>query len=179
MTSRQQRQGLLYYLDKNKACQSTKQPVHEVHSSSFGLHTASYYQFGLYALITNYANRLGIGKVELEEVNPHLRGGRVENHLGKTTPSSPNRDLNLDLPVLGGRAQHDKRGEWKTILEKNNLSAPDLDLNLNLPVIGSLVYHESSALDHAATEVGRSIIEERYGEVKVLADGCVASRCLA
>nr|CAD7575154.1 unnamed protein product [Timema californicum] len=27
-----------------------------------------------------------IGKVELEEVNPHLRGGRVENHLGKTTP---------------------------------------------------------------------------------------------
>nr|CAD7262439.1 unnamed protein product [Timema shepardi] len=25
-------------------------------------------------------------KVKLEEVNPHLRGGRVENHLGKTTP---------------------------------------------------------------------------------------------
>nr|CAD7576505.1 unnamed protein product [Timema californicum] len=24
--------------------------------------------------------------VELEEMNPHLRGGRVENHLGKTTP---------------------------------------------------------------------------------------------
>nr|CAD7202039.1 unnamed protein product [Timema douglasi] len=34
----------------------------------------------------------GIGKVELEEVNPHLRGGRVESHLGKTTPSSPDRD---------------------------------------------------------------------------------------
>nr|CAD7574582.1 unnamed protein product [Timema californicum] len=50
----------------------------------------------------------GIGKVELEEVNPHLRGGRVENHLGKTSPSSPNRDSNLDLPVLGSRAQHDK-----------------------------------------------------------------------
>nr|CAD7259924.1 unnamed protein product [Timema shepardi] len=30
-----------------------------------------------------------------------MEGGRVENHLGKTTPSSPNRDLNLDLPVLG------------------------------------------------------------------------------
>nr|CAD7424604.1 unnamed protein product [Timema monikensis] len=39
-------------------------------------------------------------QVELEEVNPHLRGGRVENHLGKTTPSSPDRDSNLDLPVL-------------------------------------------------------------------------------
>nr|CAD7266286.1 unnamed protein product [Timema shepardi] len=48
-------------------------------------------------------------KVELEEVNPHLRGGRVENHLGKTTPSSPDRDSNLDLPVLSSRAQHDKR----------------------------------------------------------------------
>nr|CAD7407567.1 unnamed protein product [Timema poppensis] len=45
--------------------------------------------------------------VELEEVNPHLREGRVENHLGKTTPSSPERDSNLDLPVLGSRAQHD------------------------------------------------------------------------
>nr|CAD7430328.1 unnamed protein product [Timema monikensis] len=74
-----------------------------------GIRTASYYPFGLYALNTNYANGLGIGKVELEEVNPHLRGGRVENHLGKTTPSSPDRDSNLDLLVLGGRAQHDKR----------------------------------------------------------------------
>nr|CAD7393764.1 unnamed protein product [Timema cristinae] len=47
--------------------------------------------------------------VELEEVNPHLRGGRVENRLGKSTPSSPDRDSNLDLPVLSSRAQHDKR----------------------------------------------------------------------
>nr|CAD7399522.1 unnamed protein product [Timema poppensis] len=51
----------------------------------------------------------GIPVVELEEVNPHLRGGRVENHLGKTTPSSPDQDSNLDLPVLSGRAQHDSR----------------------------------------------------------------------
>nr|CAD7394469.1 unnamed protein product [Timema cristinae] len=71
--------------------------------------TASYYPFGLYALSTNYVNELGIGMVELEEVNPHLRGGRVENHLGKTTPSSPDRDSNLDLPVLSSRAQHDNR----------------------------------------------------------------------
>nr|CAD7195761.1 unnamed protein product [Timema douglasi] len=51
----------------------------------------------------------GIGKVELEEVNPHLRGGRVENHVGKTTPSSPDRDSNLDLHVLSSRAKHDSR----------------------------------------------------------------------
>nr|CAD7428361.1 unnamed protein product [Timema monikensis] len=50
-----------------------------------------------------------IGKVELEEVSPHLRRGRVENHLGKTTPSSLDRDSNLDLPVLSSRAQHDLR----------------------------------------------------------------------
>nr|CAD7394054.1 unnamed protein product [Timema cristinae] len=48
-------------------------------------------------------------KIELEEVNPHLRGGRVENRLGKPTPSSPDRDSNLDLPVLSSRAKHDKR----------------------------------------------------------------------
>nr|CAD7404552.1 unnamed protein product [Timema poppensis] len=51
---------------------------------------------------------IGSPQVELEEVNPHLRGGRVENHLG-TPPSSPYRDSNLDLPVLSSRAQHDKR----------------------------------------------------------------------
>nr|CAD7577541.1 unnamed protein product [Timema californicum] len=39
-------------------------------------------------------------KKQFEEVNPHLRGGRMENHLGKTTPLSPDRDSNLDLPVL-------------------------------------------------------------------------------
>nr|CAD7401034.1 unnamed protein product [Timema poppensis] len=50
-----------------------------------------------------------IGKVELEEVNPHLREGRVENNLGKTTPSSPDRDSNLDPLVFSSRAQHDKR----------------------------------------------------------------------
>nr|CAD7392237.1 unnamed protein product [Timema cristinae] len=33
--------------------------------------------------------RKRIGKVELEEVNPHLRGGRVENHLGKPPPVHP------------------------------------------------------------------------------------------
>ncbi|CAG2063853.1 unnamed protein product, partial [Timema podura] len=48
-----------------------------------------------------------LGGLNLKEVNPHLRGGEVENHLGKTSPSSPDRDSNLDLPVLGGRAQHD------------------------------------------------------------------------
>nr|CAD7394602.1 unnamed protein product [Timema cristinae] len=36
--------------------------------------------------------------VELEEVNPHLRGGRVENHLGKTTPVHPTEIRTLISP---------------------------------------------------------------------------------
>nr|CAD7432029.1 unnamed protein product [Timema monikensis] len=46
-----------------------------------------------------------LGRLNLEEVNPHLCGGKVENHQGKTTPSSPNRDSNFDLHVLGSIAQ--------------------------------------------------------------------------
>nr|CAD7262857.1 unnamed protein product [Timema shepardi] len=80
----------------------------------------------------------GIGKVELEEVNPHLRGGRVENHLGKTTPSSPDRDSNLDLPVLGSRAQHDKRN-YKTKLKEIDKVMRPVDIEhsqgLNLRVL--------------------------------------------
>nr|CAD7202249.1 unnamed protein product [Timema douglasi] len=33
-------------------------------------------------------------------------GRRVERHLGKATPSSPDRDSNLNLLILGSRAQH-------------------------------------------------------------------------
>nr|CAD7587579.1 unnamed protein product [Timema genevievae] len=42
-----------------------------------------------------------------QEVNPPLRGGRVKNHLGKTTPSSPERNSNLDLPVFDSLSQHE------------------------------------------------------------------------
>nr|CAD7400793.1 unnamed protein product [Timema poppensis] len=50
-----------------------------------------------------------LGRLNFEEVNPHLCGGRVEHHLGKTTPSSPNGDSNLNLPVLGSLAHHKTR----------------------------------------------------------------------
>nr|CAD7442726.1 unnamed protein product [Timema bartmani] len=48
-----------------------------------------------------------LGRLNLEEVNPHLRGGKVKNHLGNTTPRSPDRDSNLNLPVLSSLAQHE------------------------------------------------------------------------
>nr|CAD7441952.1 unnamed protein product [Timema bartmani] len=36
-----------------------------------------------------------------QEVYPHLRGGRVKNQFVKTTLSTPDRDSNLNLPVIG------------------------------------------------------------------------------
>nr|CAD7259581.1 unnamed protein product [Timema shepardi] len=53
--------------------------------------------------------RISIGnkKVKLTEVNPHLHGGIVGNHLGETTLSTSDRDLNLDLFVLSSLAQHE------------------------------------------------------------------------
>nr|CAD7198540.1 unnamed protein product [Timema douglasi] len=46
------------------------------------------------------------GGLNLEEVNQHFRGLRGETHLGKTNPSSTDRDLNLDLLVLGSQANY-------------------------------------------------------------------------
>nr|CAD7447587.1 unnamed protein product [Timema bartmani] len=56
------------------------------------------------------------------EVNPHLCGGIAENHLGKTTLSSPNRDSNLNLLVLGSRAQHETSGFANYATEAEQLS---------------------------------------------------------
>nr|CAD7398484.1 unnamed protein product [Timema cristinae] len=42
-----------------------------------------------------------------EELYPHLRKGRVENYFIKTTLRTPDRDLNLDLPVIDCLVQHE------------------------------------------------------------------------
>nr|CAD7573761.1 unnamed protein product [Timema californicum] len=49
------------------------------------------------------------GRLEDEYILGDIVGRKRENRLGKTTPSSPDRDSNLDLSVLGGRSQLDKR----------------------------------------------------------------------
>nr|CAD7587795.1 unnamed protein product [Timema genevievae] len=53
--------------------------------------------------------RKELRRLNIEEVNPHLPGKKVENHLGNNPPSlsSPKQDLNLDLPVLCSLAQHE------------------------------------------------------------------------
>nr|CAD7202666.1 unnamed protein product [Timema douglasi] len=120
--------------------------------------TASYYPFRLYALSTNYSNGLGTGKVELEEVNPHLRGGRVENHLGNPPPSSPDRDSNLDLPVLSSRAQHDKRvlslRTSPSLIKQHGVHLTEIRTSISPSSAAEL--NTTSALANYATEAGHN-----------------------
>nr|CAD7456855.1 unnamed protein product [Timema tahoe] len=66
-----------------------------------------------------------------------MRGGRVENNLGKTTSSSFNRDSNLDLSVLGSLAKHKtsmlanyttEAAKIIALLVNNNDSGGDVDI---------------------------------------------------
>nr|CAD7575305.1 unnamed protein product [Timema californicum] len=80
--------------------------------------------------------------VELEEVNPHLSGGRVENHLGKTTPSSPDRDSNLDLPVLSSRAQHDKRLANVLVVLSSTAEDGEIEVRISGGLFKNMVFYE-------------------------------------
>ncbi|CAG2062213.1 unnamed protein product, partial [Timema podura] len=50
--------------------------------------------------------RYRIGKVEFRGSEPASVEGEWKTYLGKTTPSSPDRDSNLNLPFLYSLAQH-------------------------------------------------------------------------
>nr|CAD7445996.1 unnamed protein product [Timema bartmani] len=69
------------------------------------------WSFEVFDAALPYIPPIELRRLAFRGSEPHLRGGRVENHLGKTTPSSPDRDSNLDLPVLGSRAQYD----WRSV----------------------------------------------------------------
>nr|CAD7575918.1 unnamed protein product [Timema californicum] len=103
--------GQLRYLDPGHSVQFLDNPAGNGTSGSPSVSPQANYTDKAVAAIR-------IGKVELEEVNPHLRGGRMENHLGKTTPSSPNRDSNLDLPVLSSRAST-QQAHWESKCQEN------------------------------------------------------------
>nr|CAD7452365.1 unnamed protein product [Timema tahoe] len=63
--------------------------------------------FVIFNISVLFPETVDLRMLNIEEVKAHLCGGRVENHLGKTTSSKPDRDSNLDLPVLGSLAQHE------------------------------------------------------------------------
>nr|CAD7452827.1 unnamed protein product [Timema tahoe] len=58
-------------------------------------------------LSTNYANGLGMGKVGFRRSEPAFVWRESTKSLGENHPSSLNRDLNLDISVLGSLAQHE------------------------------------------------------------------------
>nr|CAD7443146.1 unnamed protein product [Timema bartmani] len=114
------------------------------------------------------AIEMGIGKVEFRGSEPAFAWRESENHLVKTTSSSPDRDSNLDLPVLGGLAQHDWQYEYvrgsepafawrenENHLVKTTSSSPDRDSNLDLLVLGGLAQHDwrVSQLRHRGGEL--------------------------
>nr|CAD7423422.1 unnamed protein product [Timema monikensis] len=70
------------HLDNTKECEKSLMCVYKLCKVDFRY-------WGLQTRVERFLQDIRIGKVELEEVNPHLRGGRVENHLGKTTPVHP------------------------------------------------------------------------------------------
>nr|CAD7445722.1 unnamed protein product [Timema bartmani] len=61
-----------------------------------------------YKLPSEFHHIAGLGRLYLEEVYPHLYGGRVENHSGKTTLSTSDQDSNLDLLVIGSIVYHER-----------------------------------------------------------------------
>nr|CAD7392126.1 unnamed protein product [Timema cristinae] len=82
------------------------------------------------------SHKHGIGKVELEEVNPHLRGGSVENHLGTPAPqvhpteirTSTSPSSAVELNTTSALANYATEGVQRLrILEANicDLSSPE------------------------------------------------------
>nr|CAD7261547.1 unnamed protein product [Timema shepardi] len=143
------------YLVLTDSSQLTYDSQHLVHPTEIrtSISPSSAVELNTTSALANYATEAGIVKVEIEEANPHLRGGRVGNHLGKTTPSSPDRDSNLDLPVLSSRAQHDKRilvaGLWTVLVARECQGASILGV-FPFPV-KSMVILFTSLMEELAT----------------------------
>nr|CAD7397513.1 unnamed protein product [Timema cristinae] len=120
-----------------------------------------------------------IGNVELDEVNPHLRGGRVENHLEKTTPSSPDQDSNLDLPVLSSRAQHGKRGKRLFVGTDNNTvqayTFPEVEPDGIITRFGAPVTHISVSKDGNTIAAASEDMEVHIYDVALQKSTVIAS----
>nr|CAD7398394.1 unnamed protein product [Timema poppensis] len=80
---------LLDHLISTKICSLDKDSKHcKKAKSQLWIHykPSLFQHIGTHSSLKGKVQKL---KVELEEVNPHLRGGRVENHLGTPPPPSP------------------------------------------------------------------------------------------
>nr|CAD7392890.1 unnamed protein product [Timema cristinae] len=91
--------------------------------------------------LTNPSYAALASRLNLEEVDPHLLGGRVENH-----PSSQDRDSNLDLPVLGSLAQQET-SVLANCATKAGYSSKAPVLVLSLETILTRKYNESGGVN--------------------------------
>ncbi|CAG2055086.1 unnamed protein product [Timema podura] len=134
-------------------------------------------------MVAEFDQRLGCGEGQLlRKFNQICRAGEWKTILEKTTLSTPDRDLNLDLSVVGSLvyrnisaldhavtgsapmkvefrgseptfAWRESRKSFRNPRPRHSPSSPDLDSNLDLPVLGSLAQHETSALANYTTEL--------------------------
>nr|CAD7400516.1 unnamed protein product [Timema cristinae] len=81
----------------------------------------------------------GIRRLYLEKVELDLCGGRVENHYGKSTLSTPNQDLNLDLPFIRSLVYYERRA-LNHVAPKRvysiRVANPQTNLVLAIPIHG-------------------------------------------
>nr|CAD7572984.1 unnamed protein product [Timema californicum] len=67
---------------------------------------------------STYMNKtLELGRFYVYELYPNLRGELVENNLGETTLTTPDRDLNLDLSVIGGLVYCESNALDRAVIE--------------------------------------------------------------
>ncbi|CAG2058173.1 unnamed protein product [Timema podura] len=101
------------------------------------------------------------GRLNIEEVNPHSLGRRVETHLGKTTPSSPERNSSLDLPVLGSLRRNFAFNP--TEMRSARIGNQVKEVETRREVEGeSVELNTTSALANYATEAGSSLTLPSY-----------------
>nr|CAD7194378.1 unnamed protein product [Timema douglasi] len=105
-----------------------------------------------------------LGRLNIEEVNPHLRGWRVKNHFGKTTLSSPEQDLNLELSALGSLVQH----ETSALANYATEAVHPTEIRTSISPSSAVELNTTSALANYATKAGgtedtRSLTPYRNG----------------
>nr|CAD7398887.1 unnamed protein product [Timema poppensis] len=125
-------------------------------------------------------NHFSVSRLNIEELNPHLRGDRGGKHLGKT--SLPERDLNLDLPILGSPAHHETIAGLRPFADTNSEQCNELPATdttaipagrpLGPPVCpdGSLDYdalYEDESEDDCSLESHGSVISHLVSQVKI------------
>nr|CAD7426265.1 unnamed protein product [Timema monikensis] len=77
-------------------------------------------------------------RLNIEEVNLHLCGGRVENYFRKTTPSSLKGDSDLNLSFLSSLAQHKSSALASYLTESQHVETAVSEDEADLAVLGEI-----------------------------------------